>query len=245
MGRMDFRSLLISDWPWQVAVGVSSTLGFICLLSAIISLPISVAMPLIYTYPALGALMAPIINREKPTAVDWLAISIAVVGVILLAYGATDPDAPGGASWTGVAWGLAGAFWIGLMINLTRRQAKARATHVILFYLFAVNLTICLPVMLAVDGFYFPAFDAAATLYLLIAPANVLALLLMSKAYCYIYAYHGGVILTLEAVFAAFFGIIFLKEPLLVWAVMGGLLMITSSVMISLSARPQVKTAQE
>lgn len=239
MGRMNVRSLLIPDWPWQAAIGLSSGLGFISMLFAIKLLPISVALPMIYLYPALAAMISPAVNREKPTTFDWLAIAVAITGVMLLGYGAIGDESAGGTSWAGMAWGLASAFWMALMINLTRRQAKARPTYIILFYLFAVNLLICLPVMLWMGGPYMPPPKDAASLFLFIAPVSILALLVMAVAYKYLSAHHGGVILTLEAVFSALFGIIFLKEPLPVSVALGGLMMIASSVMVSLAARPR------
>jgi len=238
--RFRLRDFLIPDWSWQVAIGVASSLGFISMMFTIKLLPLSVALPLIYLYPALGALMSPLINRESPSGSDWAAIIVALAGVIFLAHGTAADDSA--ASWAGLAWGFSSTFWMALMVNLTRRQAKARPTRVILFYLFAVNLLVSLPVVLMTDRPVVPAGADLGILLGLIAPSGVAAILFMSVGYRHINAHRGGVIMTFEAVAASLFGLIFLGEPLTIFVAAGSLMLIGSAVIIALG-RPNRQTS--
>ena len=230
--RFKVKIFLIPEWPWHCVLGLSSALGLICTIFTLKTLPLSIAMPIMYLYPALGALLSPLINREKPSPGDLAAIGLAFLAVILLTQGLGENS---GAQWTGVAWGLGSAFFIALMANLTRRQAKTRAVPILLFYLFLANLAICLPLALLTDRPVIPAAPDLAGLMLFIAPMLVLGLFLMFQGYKHITAHRGGVIQTLEVVFVSFYGLVFLGEALTGYVIAGGGLMLASAVIITLS----------
>ena len=231
MARFRLRGFIITDWPWQILLGLSSTLGLICTIMTLKLLPLSVAFPLLYLYPALGALMSPLINREKPSGSDWLAIALAFGGVILLAHGVASQKTAG---WAGVGWALGSAFFVGLFINLTRRQAKSHPLRVILFYLCLVNVLICLPATVCFDQPVIPAGADLMKLFFFIAPTLLAGIFLLSVGYKYINAHRGGVIQTLEVVFGSLYGVLFLSEPLTLLVMVGSGLMMASALTIAL-----------
>lgn len=69
---------------------MTNTLGFTCLAFAIKMLPLTIYMPLCFIYPALTALLSPLINKEKPNRTEWMAMAVAFIAIIFLSQGATE-----------------------------------------------------------------------------------------------------------------------------------------------------------
>ncbi len=242
LARFRVRDFLVPEWPWQVFLGVSSTMGMVCLMFAFQTLPLSVALPVFYLYPALGALLSPLLNREKPSPADWLAIMLAFAAVICLTW---HGGGEAGIEKTGLAWGFGGAFFVALLVNLTRRQAQKLPTAVSLGYLFTVNLAICLPISLMHDRPLIPAEADLVRLLFWVAMPMVIGLIFMVEGYKYISAHRGGVILTLEVVCGSLYGLAFLGEDPTAGVILGGGLMLASALVIALAKAPGVNPMPE
>ena len=230
--RFNFRHFMVKQWPTQALLGSSSALGFLFFILSIKYLPLSLSMPLAYLYPTIAALLSPLINKEKTSRGDWLAISLALGGVICFSQSSS-----GGASENltlGLIFGLAGAFFVGLMTTLARRLTKeAVPLNVNLFYLYFCNTAVCLPLVFLLDRPLLPPAGDLAKLVILIAPISVFGFCLMFAAYRYINAHRGGTILMLEAAVASLYGLVMLGEPLTFSLVLGAGLMVTSALIIT------------
>jgi len=229
--RFQVKTLLVKQWPCQILLGLAGATGFTCFIISIKYLPLSISMPLAYVFPAIGALISPFINKEKPGSADWVAIGLALTAVICLSHGA--PHEEGGRTVAvGMVFGLVGAFFVALMTNLARRQTQTVLLNVNLFYLFLANFAVGLPLALFFDGAALPPAADLAKLFFFIAPAAIIAFGLMFVAYRHISAHRGGIILTLEAASATVYGLVVLGEPMTFSVILGGLLILLSGVII-------------
>ncbi len=224
------RPFLIRQWPVQLGLGAAGALGFTCFIVSIKYLPLSIAMPLAYVFPAIGAFLSPLINKEKPNRSDWLAIALALAAVICLSRGAQEDQQ---ASFFGFAFGLIGAFFVALMTNLARRQTRTVSLRANMFYLCLGNIAICLPLVFLLDAPVVPVPRDLGRLFLVIAPASILGFILMFVAYRHLNAFRGATILMLEAALACVYGVAMLGEPLTGFMVTGGVLMMASALLIS------------
>lgn len=229
--RFKFSYLLVNQWRVQLILGFTSAFGFIFFILSIKYLPLSISMPLSYFYPALAAIMSPLINNEKPSREDWLAIAFGLGGVICFSQSSSGNE--GQRLLVGIGSGLIGALFIALMVNLARRQTRSVPLTVNLFYLYLANTATCLPLLLFFDDPIIPAKADLARLFLFIAPISIISFGLMFVAFRYISAYRGGAILMLEGAVAALYGLVILNEPLSVFIVLGSLLMLGSAAIIA------------
>ncbi len=229
MAKFRFRAFLVPQWRRQFMLGGACALGFTCLIISLKMLPLSVAMPVSYIFPSLGALMSPFINNEKPSRADWVAIGLAFAAVICFSRGGAVDQAESRS--VGLAVGLVGAFFVGLMTNLARRS-RAMPLSVNIFYLYLANFALCFPLVLILDSHIIPASVDLAKLFLFIIPTSIAGFGLMFLGYRYMSAHRGGIILTLEVAVATVFGLTVLDEPVTVFVVMGGLLILASAVII-------------
>lgn len=230
--RFNYRIFMVKQWPWHLLLGLSGTLGFLFFILSLKYLPLSIALPLGYVYPAVGALLSPLINREKPGREDWIAIALALGAVVCLSHGGATAPTAGADVPLGLAYGLIGAFFVGLMTNLARRQTRTSLLVVNLFYVYLTNLTVCLPLVLLLDTPILPAAPDLARLFFFIAPISILGYGLMLMAYRYLNAHRGGIVMTLEAATAAAYGVIVLDEPLSISIILGGVFMVLSGAAI-------------
>lgn len=233
--RFEVRQLWIKEWPMQLLLGSSSAMGFLCLIISLKHLPLSIAMPLSYSYPAIAAILSPLINKEKVSRAEWLAIALALAGAVCFSQSSSGEESKN--ILLGLTFGLAGAFFVGLMATLARRQTRANVPlSVNLFFLYFCNTAVCLPLVLLLDRPLLPGAEDLAKLFMLIAPVSVLGFCLMLVAYRYISAHRGGTIMMLEAAVAALYGLVALGEPLSAMVFLGGFLMIASAISISREA---------
>lgn len=230
--KLNWRLFLVRHWPTQVLLGAACTFGYTGFIISIKLLPLSVALPLSYVFPALGALMSPLINKEKPSPGDWLAIGLALLAVVLLSRGAALDQHYEHAAW-GVAAGLGGAVMVALMTNLARRQARNTLMSVNLFYLFFCNCLFGAVMCLFFDRPLLPPTADLARLLFFIAPMAVTAFWLMFIAYRHISAHQGGNILMTEAALATAYGLVALGEPFSLFGLLGVVLMLSSAVIIA------------
>lgn len=226
--HFNWRALLDKHWLWQLLLGVTSGLGFTSFIISIKLLPLSIAMPLTFVFPAVAALLSPLINKEKPTVEDWVAIAVAFGAVVFLSLGAMREEA---GSLLGMLMGLMCAFWMGAMTNLARRQSKV-SLGVNVFYLFLGNFIVSLPLMIIFDSPVIPAPLDLVRLFVFIIPLTLAGFSLMFIGFRYYSAHRGSVILTIEMPLATLYGLIILKEPLTIFVVVGSIMMLASTVIL-------------
>lgn len=96
-----FRNLGAADYALGAMVGVTNALGAWFLYASLASgAKASVAVPLTSLYPLLTILLAVAILHERPKALQWVGIVLAMVSGYLLSLGSTtsDVDAPSNSS---------------------------------------------------------------------------------------------------------------------------------------------------
>ena len=85
--RVDPRELLSRDGAFAVAAAGTSLVALVSFYLALRSGPVATVTPLSALYPALTAILAALLFREQPAALQWLGIGMAVVAGLLLSRG--------------------------------------------------------------------------------------------------------------------------------------------------------------
>jgi bacterial/archaeal transporter family protein len=85
--RPNLRALASADGLLALAAGVISQVAVVAFYLALRSGAVAAVTPLSALYPALTALLAALLLREQPSALQWLGVGVAVLAVVLLARG--------------------------------------------------------------------------------------------------------------------------------------------------------------
>jgi drug/metabolite transporter (DMT)-like permease len=203
-----------------LARGVAGSLAFLAFVIAIRLIPISTALVLFYAYPAFAVLFSALLFKEKLTK-DLIWVLAALGGVALV----LDPGLEGGV--LGQAVSLLGAAFAGVAVATIR---KARETNgpVIIYLYFCLTGVMMTVVPFASD----PQLPATAHEWLIvvgIVGVSLLAQLLMNEGFHYCTSCEGGLLLTTEVLFVAFWGIAVLHETV-TWHFWSGGIMILGSI---------------
>ena len=234
LARFRFSDFKVNALGWLLALGASSTLAITCLVKAVTILPLSVAMPIFYLYPAMGAIISPILNKEKAGPLDWLAIVLGFVGTFVLVRGVI---LGAGYSLPGLLLAFGAAFGVAMMANLARHQRyRGYPAHVLIFYTYLVNFLICLPVLLISSGGanILPPAAALWPLNTWVIPAMIFGLLLMYQAYRYLTAFQGSLVLSCELAFVVLYGFFVLHEEITKYKLVGILFLALSVLIMTL-----------
>ncbi len=100
-------------WPGTLLLGLVLAVFAWAYFTAIRYVPVSLAVLLLYTYPAQVVLMTAVFGMERLTRARGLALGLAFAGVAL-AVGAS----PAAADWRGVGFGLLAGFGLASMTVL-------------------------------------------------------------------------------------------------------------------------------
>jgi drug/metabolite transporter (DMT)-like permease len=200
--------------------GVAGSLAFFALVVAIQLIPISTALVLFYVYPAFAALFSAVLFKEKITK-DLIWIVVALVGVAVI----LDSRLQGG--YLGQAVSLAGAAFAGVAVAAIK---KARETNgpVTIYLYFCLTGALMTLIPFAAS----PQLPSSANEWLIvggIVGTSLIAQLLMNEGFHYCSSFEGGLLLTSEVLFVAFWGIVFLREAV-TWRFWGGGAMILASI---------------
>lgn len=157
-GIQDFRTKRLRVHIVRGVLVVISNLAF---LSSLAVLPIANAMALFFAMPIFVAILAKLILKEEVSALRWLAISIGLVGVIVMIRPATDAFTPVS------LLPLAAAFGYAVMQIMTRILGQTDGTISMSFYVQLTFLVLCLVIGMGFgDGrFYQSSHDAALSFF--------------------------------------------------------------------------------
>lgn len=109
------------SWPWQLGVGLLIMLQSVFLYSAVARLPVAVALLLMNTFPILLALLTWALGGSRPTLWATLVMAVILSGLVVVLDVPTwlaSPESMGEQWVAGVAFGLgaaavfSGALWI-------------------------------------------------------------------------------------------------------------------------------------
>jgi len=102
-----------------VASGLITAAFALCVFKAYNLLPIGVATFILYLFPVLVAVMAPLILKEPTERITVLCLAIALGGTALLSWGRISGASASSAR--GLAWGFGSAFFWALLVVLWKK----------------------------------------------------------------------------------------------------------------------------
>ena len=185
--------------------GCTGSVAFICMVSAIIRLPVSTALVIFYSFPAFAALFSYFIYGERVGRGEMVCIAGVMAGVAVLF------DFQPGGDLMGQVLALLGGVFAGLTVTLIRTLREHNGPVVIYLYFCTMGFCVTAP-MFALQP-TLPSTPVQAALILGIIFSSLTAQLLMNQGFFYCRGWEGGVFMSSEVVFTAIAGIAFLGDP--------------------------------
>jgi drug/metabolite transporter (DMT)-like permease len=234
LARFSGISLWGRDRKTLLLAGVTSVINVVCLMSAILLLPLFEALVLLYLYPLFAALISPVISGDRLSKGDWGGIAVGLIGAVLVLW----PEDVDARLSIGHVLGLSAAFSYGLSMTLIRRVISINNPLVPFFYISLVGCVVCfLPALLPVTSNGHQPVQGWAGLSAVVV-LTAIAYLASIKALAYLPSPQVGVISTSEVVFSAIFGLWLFNEPLGNMAFTGGALILTGGLFLSMKRQP-------
>lgn len=206
--------------------GIAGSIAFISIIYAIRIIPLSTAMVIFYSFPAIAAALSPLFFSDRISKSDMLCIGCALAGVIIL----FNFRLQGGVM--GQVMALNGALFAALTVTYIKKLRENHGSVMIYFHFCLVGTAICL-IPFALDP-HLPQAPVDWMLITAIIAISVMAQLLMHHGMKYCRSWEGGLLMTSELIYSAIFGIIFLSE-LATWRFWaGGIMIIASAIALNL-----------
>jgi len=214
-----------------IITGLAGMGSLICILEAIILLPLFEALVLIYLYPVFAALLSPRLTGEKMTPSEWLLIGLAFCGTTLILWSGHV----GGQFQPGHLFALIAAFANALTVTLIRLLSAKNNSLTPLFYVSVVGCLVCAGPLLLQDA---PLqVGAKGVIWILvIATLATSAYLAAIKALAYLPSPKMGVISMTEVALGAFSGFVLFNESLSWRSFFGAVLIIGSGIRLNLKS---------
>ena len=184
--------------------GITGSIAFLSLITAIRHIPLSTATVLFYSFPAFAAFFSQQLFGEKISRTEIFFILVALGGVTVI----FDYEF-GGAVFGQIMAVLAGIF-AGLTVSIIRKLRASNGSVIIYLYFCMLGSIITLPSYIA-D----PRIPATAIEWLCvggIVSTSVVAQLLMTHGFQYCKSWEGGLYLMAEVIFTSLLGILFFIE---------------------------------
>lgn len=204
-----------------VVRGITGSIAFLSLVTAIRMIPVSTAMVIFYSFPAFAAIFAPLVFKEKITMPELFCVLIAFCGVTVF----FDFSLQG--SLVGQFMGLLAGVAAGMTICLIKKLREQNGPVIIYLYFCLMGTLVTLPSFIAN-----PQIPTNPGEFLIVAGIvfiSISAQLLMNQGFRYCRSWEGGLFLTSELFFISIFGICFLNE-LVNWHFWAGGFLIFGSV---------------
>jgi len=202
--------------------GCTGSVAFLCMVSAIIRLPVSTALVIFYSFPAFAAVFSYFIYGERVGKGEIVCILGVMAGVAILF------DFRPGGDLAGQAMALLGGVFAGLTVTLIRTLREHNGPVIIYLYLCTMGFCATTP-MFTLDP-TLPSTFTQSALILGIVFSSLTAQLLMNQGFFYCRGWEGGVFMSSEVVFTATAGIAFLGDPVSWRFWTGGLVVLASVV---------------
>ena len=212
-----------SNLKMMVIRSISGCIAFLALTTAIRLAPVSTIMVLFYSFPAFAAIFSYLIFGERISRGEVICIAAAICGVAVLLDIKLDGN------YTGYILGfMAGAF-AGLTVTLIKKLRDTNGPVVIYLYFCLLGAAVAFPPYISN-----PTIPDSALDWLIIGGivgTSIVAQITMNQGFKYCKSWEGGLFLTCEMIFVAFIGIVYLGEPT-GWRFWIGGLLILSSVLV-------------
>ncbi|MFC1489470.1 DMT family transporter [Thermodesulfobacteriota bacterium] len=201
--------------------GISGSIAFVALVTAIRLIPVSTAMVFFYSFPAFAAFFSSLIFKEKITLPEVCCILVAFFGVTVL----FDFSLQG--LLLGQIMALLGGAAAGITVCMIKKLRETNGPVIIYLYFCLIGTVITLPSFIAN-----PQIPATTDEFLIVGGivfTSISAQLIMNQGFKYCKSWEGGLFLTSELIFISVFGIFLLGE-LVNWHFWAGGILIFGSV---------------
>jgi drug/metabolite transporter (DMT)-like permease len=212
--------------------GITGSMAFLALVTAIRLIPLSTALVFFYSFPAFAALFSPLLFKESITKVELLCVLTAFFGVAVL----FDFRLEG--ALVGQVMGVVAAGFAGLTVAIVRKLREKNGPVVIYLYFCLLGTVISLPSFVTE-----PRLPGNGKEWLMvggIACASTLAQLLMNQGFRYCKSWEGGLFLTSEVIFTSILGIVFLSEVVTWRFWVGGMMILGSIIALNRSSARRI-----
>lgn len=205
--------------------GCTGSVAFLCMVTAIIRLPVSTALVIFYSFPAFAAVFSYLIYGERVRKGEIACILGVMAGVAVLF------DFQPGSDPLGQAMALLGGAFAGLTVTLIRTLREHNGPVIIYLYLCTMGLAATAP-MFALDP-SLPVNLTEGALLVGIVFSSLTAQLLMNQGFFYCRGWEGGVFMSSEVVFTAIAGIALMGDPASWRFWVGGSLVLASGIALN------------
>ena len=205
--------------------GLTGSITFLSLVSAIRVLPVSTALVIFYSFPAFSAVFSFLIYGERIRKQEVACIFMVMVGIGIL----FDFQLAG--SLWGQTIALVSGCFAGLTVTLIRALRQTNGPVIIYLYFCTIGTLVTLPKFIVNP--VLPATLAEWTMICGIVLVSVTAQLLMNQGFFFCKGWEGGIYMTSEVIFTAVVGIVFLSDPTNWHFWSGGLLILGSAVALN------------
>ena len=202
---------------------ISGCIAFLALTTAIRLAPVSTIMVLFYSFPAFAAIFSYLLFGERISKGEIFCIGAAICGVAFLLDIKLDGN------FMGYILGFIGGAFAGLTVSMIKKLRDTNGPVVIYLYFCLFGAAVAFPPYISN-----PTIPDSALDWLMIGGivgTSIVAQITMNQGFKYCKSWEGGLFLTCEMIFVAFFGIVYLGEPTN-WRFWTGGLLILSSVLI-------------
>ncbi len=185
--------------------GMSGTIAFLALVTAIRNLPFSTAMVFFFSFPAFAAIFAPLLFGERITFYEVVCLLAVLIGIGVL----FNFEIQG--TFLGQCMGIVSAMFAGLTVSLIKKLRPTHGPVIIYFYLCLIGTAVCFwPYIMTA-----PQTPATASDWLVIVgilATSIGGQLLMNMGFRYCKSWEGGLFMSSELIFTTVIGILFLGD---------------------------------
>ncbi|KAK9826826.1 hypothetical protein WJX81_004641 [Elliptochloris bilobata] len=214
-------------WPAYAVRGFPGAASMVFYYQAIAMLPLSDAMTLMYSNPALCAVFAWIVGTEAVTCICMAGVGASVVGVVLIAQ---PPFLFGEAAWDhtrllGSVSGILAALTAAIAFTAIKFVPKSEPTVVLAMW-FHCSALVTAIVPLAVGVPEWPTIPCGHDLGLLagVSLTSFLGQYTLNRSFQLLAASHASAVNTLQVLWGHLYGVLIVGEPETVFAVTGSAL---------------------
>jgi len=226
--------LLLGIWQAGVMLSYYTAVSFI---------NVSISVLLLYTAPFYVLLIAPILLKEKPSKKSLAALIISLVGVVIvvgpenLVSGSSD----GGSGYMlGVLMGLFSGFFYACIIMTSRYLRDEYSGLEQLFISTCVTLAVLIPFVRQASATSMIQ-NLPVLLFLGVMITSVGSILYFTGL-VHVKAQNASIISLLEPVSAIFFAYIIFKDPVSTKTILGCILILLSSLLVSLEDEKEIES---
>ena len=140
-----------SLWPTALAMGTLLAIFSWAYNAAVQYIPVSLAVLLLYTFPAQVVLISSLTGGERATPTRALAVAVAFIGVVMaVGLSADSPD------WLGIGLGLLAGLGLASLTVIGTRTSGQPDSRSLATVMAAVAASLTVAAILAGPGFAFP-----------------------------------------------------------------------------------------